>query len=59
MIEHCEMDSKARSIIDAVFASTERAGSWFRISLPRRNAESAGALDLNEIVRNVMAPKSE
>jgi len=55
MIAQCSMDSTARSIVDVVFTSAERAGHLIQNLLILAGATETRLvpLDLNEIVRNV------
>ena len=55
MVEQCNMDSTARSIVDVVFTNAERAGHMVQnVLVAAGTARSQHVpFDLNEIVRNV------
>ena len=55
MVEQCDMDSTARSIVDVVFTNAERAGHMVQNVLVAAGATKSQHVpfDLNEIVRNV------
>jgi len=55
MVEQCEMDDKARTIIQTVFANAERAGQLVQnlVTFAGASGLERVPIDLNEIVRNV------
>jgi len=59
MMEQCEMDDKARTIIQTVFANAERAGQLVQnlVTFAGASGLERVPIDLNEIVRNVMAQR--
>ena len=61
MVEQCNMDSTARSIVDVVFTNAERAGHMVQnVLVAAGTAKSQHVpFDLNEIVRNVTLQRGE
>ena len=60
MVERCSMDATARSIVDVVFTNAERAGHMVQNALVLAGTTEPRhvPIDLNEIVRNVMAQRA-
>jgi signal transduction histidine kinase/CheY-like chemotaxis protein len=60
MVEQCNMDSTARSIVDVVFTNAERAGHMVQnVLVAAGTTESQHVpFDLNEIVRNVTVQRA-
>jgi signal transduction histidine kinase/CheY-like chemotaxis protein len=60
MVEQCNMDSTARSIVDVVFSNAERAGRMVQNVLVAAGASESQHVpfDLNEIVRNVTVQRA-
>ena len=59
LMERCEMDSLARTMAQAVFTNAERAGQLVQnlITFAGALGSERVPIDLNEIVRNVMAQR--